>query len=330
MKKIPQKISERTLWITLASLVVTIGATLAVLYHKPIVNAAKRLRPRSNPAAFSRDKWKAALQRTKEALKDKDLAASAAALAYYTTLSFFPVLLGVASLYIYIAGSGGILHILSGLQHVMPAALYETIRNELMPLTKSSSRKALFALIISIIALLWTTSGGVQNLVRATNKAYEVKEDRGFLKLRLISVVFGVLFLVVGGIILGLLLLQPSAFTTFGWPHSLAILLTILRFPILIVLVSLILSSVYRYGPNRKEPYWQWVSWGATAATVLWLVATILFFLYVQYFGSYAKTYGIFAGLIVLMVWFNVSSLIILLGAQVNKKLEEVSPAPTQ
>lgn len=325
-----KKKRQTAAWVTAVSTIATLVIAIFVVNRKRILNVAKGMKPGSNPAELSGPMWKAALLRTKDALKDKDLAASAAALAYYTTLSFFPVMLGVASLYIFIVGPDGVLSILKGLQSFIPSALYDVVRNEVMPLTESSRSKALVGLIVSIVALLWTTSGGVQNLVKATNKAYEVKEDRGFVRLRLISLLLGIVLLGIGGIILALLLLQGPALVSLGIPQWLASLFSVLRWPLLIVLVSLVLSCVYLYGPNRKEPHWQWVSWGATAATVVWLIATVLFFIYVQNFASYAKTYGIFAGIIVLMVWFNVSSLIILIGAQVNKKLEEVTPAPTQ
>ncbi|MDN5275556.1 MAG: ribonuclease [Candidatus Saccharibacteria bacterium] len=277
------------------------------------------------PSDLSKATWKDALLRTKNALKDKDLASSAAALAYYSTLSFFPVLLGSASVYILLTSPASLATLINDLGAILPATLHELLVTVLSPLTSSPKHVAGIATIISVGALLWTTSGGVQNLVRATNKAYEVNEDRGFIKLRLASVLLSIVVLLSGAVIFGLLILQAEALEKLGAPDIIVILFPFLRWPILIILVSLILSTIYRYGPNRSAPHWQWVSWGATAATILWLIATILFFIYVQSFGNYAKTYGVFAGIIVLMIWFNVSALIVLLGAQVNKKLEEVA-----
>jgi membrane protein len=316
-----------------AALFAASGAVLAEALSSRSGQENGRRRPSTadgdidSPLDLPKHKWKQALLRTKQALKDKDLAASAAGLAYYATLTFFPALLGLASCYAYFADPHSLLNALSQLQHILPAAIYELLQKQLAPLASGSRHGLGVAALVSIIALLWTTSGGMQNLVKATNKAYEVKESRKFFKLRLTSVALSVVLLVIGGLILGLLLMQGTALEQLGAPHWMASLFPILRWPVLVILVSVILSAVYRYAPDRREPHWQWVSWGAAAATIIWLAATAVFFIYVQNFGSYTKTYGAFAGLIVLMVWFNVSSLIVLLGAQVNKKLEEVTPA---
>jgi len=278
-----------------------------------------------NPAELPRERWKQALARTKEALKDKDLGAAAAGLAYYATLTFFPALLGAASCYAIFFEPGSLLGVIEGLQHLVPPAIYTLLEKQLAPLAHGSSKGLGVAALISIGALLWTTSGGMQSLVKATNTAYEVKESRNILKLRLVCLALSGVLLALGGVILALLLAQSTALTFLGAPHWLAASFPVIRWPILVVLISIILAVIYRYAPNRAEPHWQWVSWGAAAATLIWLAATAAFFLYVQHFGSYTKTYGTFAGIVVLMVWFNITSLIVLLGAQVNKKLEEVS-----
>jgi membrane protein len=282
----------------------------------------------NDPMDLGKKKWKHALLRTKQALKDKDLAASAAALAYYATLSFFPVIIGLSSLYVVVAGHQALLDLIHSLEGLVPQSLYIVLERQLTPIATSSTRVG-WALVISVATLLWTSSGGIQNLVRATDKAYDVKETRNIVKLRLVSLVLSTVLIASGIVIMGLLLLQGGALHALGAPAWLAEIFPVLRWPLLIILISLLLSAVYRYAPNRPEPHWQWVSWGATAATFIWLAATVLFFLYVQNFGNYTKTYGTFAGIVVLMIWFNISALIVLLGAQVNKKLEEVSPAPT-
>lgn len=278
-----------------------------------------------SPADLTSKGWKAAFKRTRLALKDKDLGMAAAALGYYTTLTFFPVTLGLASLYTVIAGPSSLLHVLSKLELVVPPAIQDLLQTQLTPLTHASHASLGLATLISFLAVLWTTSGGFQNLVKAMNIAYDVAETRGAIKLRLTSILLSVACIVLGAIILALLVMQRDALHALGVPNALANLFPILRWPLLIVIISLILALIYRYAPNRQAPRWSWVSWGATAATILWLIGTVLFFFYVQHFGNFNKTYGAFAGIIILMTWFNLSSLIVLLGAQVNNKLEEVT-----
>jgi membrane protein len=283
-----------------------------------------------SPADLTKRGWKAALLRTKQALKDKDLGMSAAALGYYTTLTFFPATLGFASLYTVLAGPGGLLHLLDKLKLVVPPAIQDLLQTQLTPLTRAGHTSLGIATVISFVAVLWTTSGGFQNLVKALNIAYGVKETRGFLKLRLTSIGLSLVCIVLGAIILALLVMQSDALHTLGLPDTLADLFPVLRWPVLVAVISVMLALIYRYAPNRKQPRWSWVSWGAAASTILWLAGTVLFFYYAQHFGNFNKSYGTFASIIILMTWFNLSSLIVLIGAQVNNKLEEVTDADTQ
>lgn len=313
---------------------------IIALLLEGIQSAARRPRPgvsggaaadgvrADSPADLPKSGWKAALKRTKQALRDKNLAVSAAGVAFYATLTFFPALLGVATVYATFADPRGLVAAIDSLQGLVPAAVHELISSQLSPLASAGRQSLGLAAVVSVAALLWTTSGGLQNLVKALNEAYDVQESRGFIKLRLLNIVLSVFLLAFGGLIMAVLLLQPMALERWGLPGGLADSFAILRWPVLIILISIVLSVVYRYAPNRTEPRWSWVSWGATAATVIWLAVTALFFVYAQNFGNFNKTYGTFAGIIILMTWFNVSSLVVLLGGQVNRKLEEITGRP--
>jgi membrane protein len=275
-----------------------------------------------NPTELSGAAWKRTLKQTKLALQDKDLSTSAAGLAYYATISFFPVLIGLSSFYVLFTSPSSLLSLIDNLKLVLPAAVADLLHDQLAPIAASSNKHLGLAAGLSVLALLWTTSGGLQNLVKATNKAYEVKETRGLVKRRLASILLSIALLVFGVVIIFVLILQGDALRHWGAPDFIATTFPILRWPVLVLLISILLSIIYRYAPDRQKPRWHWVSWGATAATILWLVISALFFFYVQNFANFNKTYGTLAGLIVLMTWFNFSSLIVLLGAQVNKKME--------
>jgi membrane protein len=275
-----------------------------------------------SPIQLSGTGWKRVLKQTKDALKDKDLSTTAAGLAYYATLTFFPAILGLATVTLLFTSPEQLTSVINNLTHYLPTAIAKLLSTQLTPIVSGGSHKAGVAAAISIIALIWTTSGGLQNLVKATNKAYDVKETRNIVKLRLVSAGLSAVLLVIGGFIVLLLLLQKNALQQLGFPDLLASLFPILRWPLLVVLISVMLAAIYRYAPDRKEPHWQWVSWGATAATLIWLVVTIGFFIYVQNFANFNRSYGSLAGIVVLMIWFNYSALIIVVGAQVNKRLE--------
>lgn len=275
------------------------------------------------PNQFQLKDWKKALQATGKALKDKELPTSAAALAYYATLTFFPVVIGIATTYAFFASPENLLKMLGELRAFVPDSIADLLQTQLSPIAESEQKALGIAVIISIAALIWTTSGGLQNLIKTTNIAYDVEESRGLIKMRLLSAFMSLVLLLLGALVFALLILHETALKAMGAPALLADIFPWLRWPLLVVIISIGLAFIYRYAPNRQEPQWQWVSWGAVAATIIWLLGTALFFYYVQHVGNFGKTYGTFAGMIVLMTWFNLSSLIILLGAQVNKTLED-------
>jgi membrane protein len=98
--------------------------------------------------------------------------------------------------------------------------------------------------------------------------------------------------------------------------------LLIVRWPVLAGLMMVALSALYRLGPDRDQPRWRWVSWGAAVATIVWLVASVGFSIYASSFGNYSKTYGSMAAVVVTMLWLWITSLCILLGAELNAELE--------
>lgn len=311
-----------------------IGSLIVVIIGLFLTGSRERATAKNDekidsPADLSKAGWKAALTRTKQALKDKNLGMAAAGMAYYTTLAFFPAALGLATLYTALAGPQALLSLLGDLELVVPPALQDLLQTQLSPLARAGQTSLGIATAVSLAAVLWTTSGGIQNLIKATNVAYEVSETRGMVKLRLLSLALSGVFIIFIAIVLVLLVLQGDALHALGVPSGLSNTFPILRWPLLVTVISVVLAIIYRYAPNRDEPHWSWVSWGATAATIIWLIGTVLFFFYAQHFGNFNKSYGTFASIIILMTWFNLSSLIILVGAQVNKKLEEVTDADT-
>lgn len=150
-----------------------------------------------------------------------------------------------------------------------------------------------------------------------------------FIKVRLVSL--GLTSLIVVGmlVVLPLIVLGESLLRAWNIPEGFIGLFSVMRWVILAIVMSLGLSVVYRYAPDRPNVKWQWVSWGAIMATLLWLVATALFFVYVQYFASFNESYSLFAGIVVLMMWLNFSGLIVLVGAQINYQLEKRTVLPT-
>jgi len=129
--------------------------------------------------------------------------------------------------------------------------------------------------------------------------------------------------LVIGGaVVIALVAVLPAAVQLIAVGTATKWLLMVVQWPMLIVLVMLGLAALYRYAPDRDKPQWRWVSPGAITATILWIVASIGFTVYVANFDSYDKTYGSLGGVVILLTWLYLSALMVLLGAVVNAQSE--------
>jgi ABC-type multidrug transport system fused ATPase/permease subunit len=173
-----------------------------------------------------------------------------------------------------------------------------------------------------VVAALWSASGGTGNLIKAVNIAYDEEESRGAIKLRGIA-----LALTMGAILfvlltLGLVALVPIVLDALPLGVVGRVLAQVVRWVLLIVVVVVALAVVYRIAPDRDAPRFRWVSVGAMVAALLWMIGSVGFSLYVNYFGNYNKTYGALGGVVVLMLWLYLTSYIVLLGAEINAESE--------
>ncbi len=306
--------------IIISSLVKVITRLFFKSYHKLTKATEKQLKV-SDPTDIPLSGWKMALKETRLALKNKELGTLSAALAYYGTFAFFPSLVAFISIYSLVISSEQLVATTAIIDQYLPRDIASLITSQLTKLIERPQAN-IIAAVVSIALALFAASGGVQNLIKATNKAYDVEETRSFVKLRIVSLCFTLAAVVLTIPIFGLLVLRSDFLVNFGVPDQLTILLSAIRWLLIITIISIVLAAVYRYGPNRQNARWQWVSWGAVAATILWAAGSAVFFYYLQNFANYQESYGIFAGIIALMLWFNLSALVILLGAEVNHRLE--------
>lgn len=327
-----------TLWkklLIISGTLIGVGAAAAVALHKSDVpqRLNKKLeeseeKGANSPKQLSWGDWKQALNETKSALSDKNLPMLAAGVAFYATLAFFPTVAAFVAVFTLVADPAQINAAVQAVESFMPREMASLINTQLRAAEGKPATNIAVA-ILSIALALWGASGGVQNMIKATNEAYSVDESRGFVKLKLISIV-----LVLGGILLGfplifLLIVQGDWLTAIGAPEWLANTFLVSRWLVIVAIMAVGLAAFYRYGPDRADAKWQWVSWGAGAAILIWLIGTLLFFFYAQNFGNFSKNYGVFAGIIVLMTWLNLSAFIFLLGAQVNSRLEAQTSSST-
>jgi membrane protein len=282
------------------------------------VPGGKAERPTEIPARG----WLQVVKRGWKEAKADQVPLLAAGVAFYAFLAIFPALIAVVSIYGLFADPSTIANQLNSLTATLPDAARQVITDQVTAL--SMRRQTLgVSLILSLLIALWSASAGTSNLITAITVAYDEKEERGFVKKRLLSLgltVAGIFFMV---IILGLVAVMPPLLKSVFGTGALRWLLQIIGWLIVLVLVPVALALLYRLAPARDAARMSWVSVGAVVATLMWLAASIGFSIYTSTFGNYAKTYGVFAGIVVLLFWLWLTMYAILLGAEINAESEQ-------
>jgi membrane protein len=182
------------------------------------------------------------------------------------------------------------------------------------------------ALVLGLVGALWSASGYIGAFGRAMNKIYEVDEGRPFWKLRPINVAITVVAVVLAAVVLlGLVVTGPFARElgeTIGIGDTTVTIFEIVKWPVMLFVVVFLVAVLYHATPNVRQPRFRWLSVGAGLAIVVWILASLGFAFYVSNFGSYNKTYGSLAGVIILLLWLWLTNLALLFGAEVDAELE--------
>ncbi len=285
---------------------------------------AQGTREPDSPEELDRDSWKGVLKRTIREFKEDDLTDWAAALTYYGVLSLFPGLLLLVSI-LGLAGSSATQPLIDNLGSVAPGPAKEIATNAIEGL-QSSQGAAGFAAIVAIAAALWSASNYVGAFMRASNAIYEVQEGRPFWKVRPLQLgVTLVMVLLLALCAVAVVISGPLAETVgdvVGLGSTAVMVWNIAKWPVIALVFMLMLALLFYAAPNVKHPRFRWITPGAIAAVVLWLVASALFAFYVANFGSYNKTYGTLGGVIVFLTWLWISNIAVLLGAELNAETE--------
>lgn len=274
------------------------------------------------PREVLRRAWKdIAVGVIREVRQDR-LPLMAAGVAFYALLSLFPALIALVTLYGLIADPLEVQSHLLWLTRVLPPAAADLVREEIRDTVSAEKSGLSLGLVASVSAAIWTASGSVNALIMALNSAYEEQEERNFWRLRGLVLLFTLGTLLLGILTLGFVVVIPPVLKLVGLRSIGTLLIGLLRWPLLALLMLVALTLFYSYGPDRVPRRFNWVSWGAVVATVLWLLGSGLFSLYVSNFGSFNKTYGTLGGGIVLLLWLFLSAFLVLVGAEINSEIE--------
>lgn len=280
------------------------------------------------PRKFAAKDWKVALKETKTAIKSKRIGILAAGVAYFATLAVFPAIAAIVAILSFALDATQVQAVFVGIETYLPSDIAQLITTQLETALNDPS-SGVFIIIVGILVSLFSLSGAVSNIISATNAIYETTEDRKFVELRFTSLILIIAGGIIAAAVLGLLVLNNSFLESIGIPSFVAMGIIVIRWVFIAALVAVALAAFYRYAPDRKNPHWQWVTWGSCIATVIWLLGTTLFFIYARYFAHFTDSYSVFAGIIVLMTWLNLTAFAILIGAEINFRLENQTRART-
>ena len=272
-------------------------------------------------------RWTDLVKRTASEVQADNYLGLAAQLAYYFFLALFPALLFFVALVSFIPIAGLMDAVSGALARVAPnREVYDILHDQILRIAGDKNGGLL---TIGMLGTIWSTSAGVTAIIDTLNTAYDVQEGRPWWKVRLTSL--GLTVALAAFIVSSFVLVMAGptlAEKVAVWAHLGPVFewtWKILQWPVVFGLVAFAVAIIYYYAPDAKQE-WIWITPGSVLATLLWIVISLGFKFYVQHFASYTATYGAIGGVIVLLLWFYVSGLAVLVGAELNAVIEHASP----
>jgi membrane protein len=270
--------------------------------------------------------WTELLKRTWAEVQADNCLGLAAQLAYYFFLALFPALLFLVAVASFFPVAHLMDTITAALSRVAPYEALKLIQDQLIKISQDTHGGLL---TIGMIGTIWSTSSGITAVIDTLNQAYDIQEERPWWKVKAIALGLTIALAVFTVVSFALVLVGPTLAEkvaasmylgpAFEWTWK------VLQWPVVFGLVALAMAMLYYFAPDAEQQ-WIWITPGSVLATTLWLLISLGFKFYVAHFGAYNATYGTIGGIIVLLTWFYVSSLAVLVGAELNAEIEHASP----
>ena len=278
-----------------------------------------------SPRDLTKPSWTYVARTTWREFSDDQCTDLAAALTYYSVLSLFPALLALVSLLgVFGQGESTTNALLDLVRSLGQGDTANQLRGPITQMTQNHS--AGFALVSGLLGALWSASGYVGAFGRALNRVYQVDEGRPAWKLRPLQLLLTLVGVIAVALVLvGLVVTGPLAQSvgdTIGLGKGAVTAWNIAKWPVMLAIVVVLVAMLYHATPNVRQPRFRWMSVGAAIAILVWVVASVAFGFYVASFGSYNKTYGSLAGVVVFLLWLWLTNLALLFGAEVDSELE--------
>jgi membrane protein len=304
-----------------------VGQTLATLREGS--EGQERGRDAETPAEIPAKGWNDIAWRVYEGVQNDRVLLVAAGVTFYALLALFPATAALVSLYGLFADPSTINEHLRLVSGFLPDGALEVIGDQVKRIASQKGTLG-FTFIGTLALALWGANAGTKAIFDALNIIYKEREKRSFVALTLQSLLFTVGAIALMLVALAGIVVVPVMLKLLGIAQeSGAALLSLLRWPLLYLLILFALACLYRYGPSRTEPQWRWVTWGSAIAGAIWIVGSLLLSWYVANFGAYNATYGSLGAVIGFMVWMWLSTIVVLVGAEINAEMEHQTAKDT-
>jgi membrane protein len=270
--------------------------------------------------------WTELIKRTYKEMMADDALGIAAQLAYYFFLALFPAILCVIALASFLPLHSFTDEMVSSLGSFAPAEMLTLLREQMTRLSEGNDGGILS---IGLIGALWSSSAAMVALIGAMNRAYDIEEARPWWKVRLLAILLTAslaVFIVASfGLILGGSQIGEALGARLGMGEVFLWIWTVLQWPLAFALVVTGIALIYYFAPDAEQ-HFAWITPGSLIAATLWLLGSLAFRFYVVNFGNYEATYGAIAGVMMLMLWFYLSGLVLIIGAEASAEIEHASP----
>jgi membrane protein len=291
------------------------------------VSRTQQTTPGLNADRPSEIPWQGRIQVLKRAwneARNDQIPLISAGVAFYAFLAIVPTLIAAVMIYGLVSDDPlDVANQLESFGSALPSEAEKLIKDQLLILTTSPERSLGLGLLFALGLALWSASGGIGNMIKAVNVAYDNENTRNFVKSKSLALAFTFGAIVLMVLAIALVAAVPAILAALDVPSWVDVVVEIARWIGLIVAVITALAVLYRWAPDRADAKFRWLSLGSVVATALWLFASAGFSFYVDNFGSYSRIYGSLAGVVVLLLWLWIAAYATLLGAEINAEKEQ-------
>jgi len=274
------------------------------------------------PGQFSPKVWWHVLLRVITEIDNRNLGLISAGVAFYALLSLFPAIAALVAIWGFAGDPAVLMGQFEMARQFLPEEAYMLIFDQVNKLVSTDSTTLQWTSLLSLAVSIWSAKNATAAIIRGLNSVYREGHRQNTLIRYGVSIGLTLLMMVAAIIAVGLVIALPVALALFNLPFKVELLITGLKWMVLLGVMLLCIGLLYRYGPNRRGAVLPWLTPGAVFAPVTWLAGSIAFSIYLRNFGSFNEVYGSLGALVALLFWLYISAFVVLIGAQINAELE--------